>query len=746
MAPDERSGPASNGTAPVDAQVQDQGNTARAALDYQAVGMVPVPACADPCTVPWHWRDGEHVDKNGNPTTPGKTPIVKGVGLNGRTSVTAEEIRRWWKRWPDANVAVLTGARSDLVVIDLDGPEGEQALERAEKALGQLPTTLEVKTKRGRHLWFRHPGGKVLTRKGDDFYPAGRDQGNAHGLDVRGDGGLVIAPPSPNCEFVNELDPAELPEPWVVALSTGTSAAAPLRGEDLDRALEQIRTGGDPCPCMERVLEKHAASEGGRHGAMIDAQHALVMLGREQHPGAGQALDRLLEQVLEVKPDGEGEWSRALDGAVSIAMAEEPASTGCLYVIKDHLGEQDHDLGQLLDNYAAAQEKKREQKQEKSSDFYEQAVKKELERIIARDAAERRFREMKAGQLPDPELSSLANLLAEPDDDPTYRVDGLWPTGGNVILAAARKAGKTTMVGNLVRSLVDGDAFLGVPGPVHVNGYDVVQVDGMVAVLDLELDRRMLRRWLRDQGIAGQDRVMAESLRGRAHLFDVLDDTRRGKWAKLLANYGVKVLILDPLGALLDAYGRDENSNSDVGPVLQALDQLKAEAGIEELFIAHHMGHNGERSRGASKLRGWPDAEWFLVRERAKNGEEPPPDAARFFLAEGRDVMVTETRVDYDPATRRLTVAGGNRVQHQATKHGPTVLGIIERTPGLSGREIADAAMVEGIGRDAARNALKALIGSGQVRTEPGPKRATLHFLAQDQVKSDDPFAGRAGS
>ena len=48
-----------------------------------------------------------------------------------------------------------------------------------------------------------------------------------------------------------------------------------------------------------------------------------------------------------------------------------------------------------------------------------------------------------------------------PDEDATYRVTGLWPTGGRVVLSAQHKAGKTRLTGNLIRSLVDGDLFLG---------------------------------------------------------------------------------------------------------------------------------------------------------------------------------------------------------------------------------------------------------------------------------------------
>jgi hypothetical protein len=710
------------------------------ALAEAGRGRVPVPACASPCTVPWH-----------DQPCAGKRPLVK---IKDRDQVPTEaQIRRWWRRWPEAQLAILTGARSGLVVIDIDGPEGEANLEKVEQVLVTLPYTLEVRTKHGRHLYFRHPGNgiKILTRKGTQFTTWNDIPEPAPGLDVRGDGGLVIAPPSRDREYANELEPVELPAAWVEPLSTSATPTAGLGDQELAEALDKIRTDGEPCSCMERVLAKHQAAEGGRHGAMLTAQTALAHLGREQHPGAGQALDKLLDAFLAGKPDGEHEWSRALDGAVAAAMATEPEATGCPYVIKNHhLGEQEPDLDELMKQHAARSEEKAREREKEATpkSNKEKAIEQEMVRIIARREAERRIAAMVAGTLPDPVLTPLAELLAEPDDDPAYRIAGLWPTGGNIILAAQRKAGKTTLVGNLARSLVDGDAFLGRGDAlVTVGGYDVEPVDGMVALLDFELDRRMLRRWLADQNIGKRDQVMAESMRGKAALFDVLDDDRRGRWAEYLAQHGVKVLILDPLGALLDAYGRDENSNSDVGPVLAALDALKDAAGVEELFLAHHMGHGPERSRGASKLRGWPDAEWFLVRERAKNGEEPPPDAARFFLAEGRDVMVPETRLEYEPRTRALTVAGGNRVQHQATKHGPAVLGLIELTPGMSGREMVDAAQVQGIGRDAARAALKVLVRDGLVRTETGPKRATLHYPAQEpeqaqaQGKKPDPFA-----
>jgi hypothetical protein len=112
-------------------------------------------------------------------------------------------------------------------------------------------------------------------------------------------------------------------------------------------------------------------------------------------------------------------------------------------------------------------------------------------RLQATDEARRQIQAQAAGQLPAPAMTSLADLLDEPDDDAAvYRVDKLWPTGGNVILAAQRKAGKTTLTGNLIRSLNGGDPFLAPPGRfAHADraGFPVEPVDGTVALLDFEL-------------------------------------------------------------------------------------------------------------------------------------------------------------------------------------------------------------------------------------------------------------------
>ena len=119
--------------------------------------------------------------------SPGKHPRVAG-GLNAATT-DESQIRRWWSQWPHSNVAIRTGAPSGLVVIDIDPDHsGDDSLEALLARHGALPEVRTIRTGGGgRHLYFSHPGDVVRN-------DAGRRLGA--GIDVRGDGGYVIAPPS----------------------------------------------------------------------------------------------------------------------------------------------------------------------------------------------------------------------------------------------------------------------------------------------------------------------------------------------------------------------------------------------------------------------------------------------------------------------------------------------------------------------------------------------------------------------
>ncbi len=97
------------------------------------------------------------------------------------------EVEVWLHHMPKANIAAVTGALSGIVVVDVDPAHGgDESLARLEAEIGRLPPTVEAKTGGGgRHLYFAHPGGHVANRVG--ILP---------GIDIRGDGGVIVMPPS----------------------------------------------------------------------------------------------------------------------------------------------------------------------------------------------------------------------------------------------------------------------------------------------------------------------------------------------------------------------------------------------------------------------------------------------------------------------------------------------------------------------------------------------------------------------
>lgn len=120
--------------------------------------------------------------------SPGKHPLFSG-GFNIATT-DENTIRGWWSNMPDANIGIATGEPSGIFVVDVDvgnGKRGEQSLAELEQKVGQLPTDAVVRTgSGGLHYYFELPPEPIrnsASRLGEN-------------IDVRGNGGYVIAPPS----------------------------------------------------------------------------------------------------------------------------------------------------------------------------------------------------------------------------------------------------------------------------------------------------------------------------------------------------------------------------------------------------------------------------------------------------------------------------------------------------------------------------------------------------------------------
>ena len=157
------------------------GKLLAAALAYAARGWPVLPL--------WWPASGGCACGKADYGTPAKHPLGK-VVPNGVTDATtdAATIRRWWAQFPMANVGIATGQRSGLVVLDVDPAKGgEEGLRDLEAQHGPLPATVMALTGGGgTHYLFRHPGWLVQNSVGQ----------LGPGLDMRGEGGYIVAPPS----------------------------------------------------------------------------------------------------------------------------------------------------------------------------------------------------------------------------------------------------------------------------------------------------------------------------------------------------------------------------------------------------------------------------------------------------------------------------------------------------------------------------------------------------------------------
>ena len=344
----------------------------------------------------------------------------------------------------------------------------------------------------------------------------------------------------------------------------------------------------------------------------------------------------------------------------------------------------------------------------------------EMTRLRVRREANRRLDDEEHPPVILPPVKSLEMLLAEPDDEEQYRIDKVAPADARIMLNAQWKAGKTTIVDNLVRALVDNEPFLG-RFTVHTPAQHLVLIDD-------EMSERKLRRWLRDQKITNTAAVAdVITLRGKLTTFNLLDDKVRGQWATRFRDLGCDYLALDCLRPILDALGLDEKS--DAGKFLVAYDALLDEAGISDSLVVQHMGHANERARGDSRLQDWPDAIWNIVRENDQ------PDSARFFSAYGRDVDVHEGRLSYDLATRRLTYASGSRRDADVEAAFRAVIDLLAAVAKNDNAECLSKNQIEGdLGlsdhkQKATRAAIKVAVERELVHVETGPRNSQLHRI-----------------
>jgi hypothetical protein len=218
-------------------------------------------------------------------------------------------VSTWWRRWPRANVGICTGASSGLVVLDVDPDHGGvESLRSLVAEHGRLPSGLRARTGSGGwHLYFAHPGVPVRNS-------AGR---LGPGLDVRGDGGYVIGPPSNHrsgrtYSFVDAAASIPPLPPWL-AREVTRQPARPVAGEPIN--LGEVVDAWVRAAVLDEAARVRDAPEGRRNATL---NRAAFNLGQIAATGIVDA--DTVQMVLTDSALGAGLGPREINATIQSGM------------------------------------------------------------------------------------------------------------------------------------------------------------------------------------------------------------------------------------------------------------------------------------------------------------------------------------------------------------------------------------------------------------------------------------------
>jgi hypothetical protein len=262
------------------------------------------------------------------PVPPGTRQSYKSMkvhaGARWGATKDPDEIKRDFGRWPNAGIGLPCGPGNGFWVLDVDTKEGGHdhdgiaALTALTGWFGPLPSTLTaVSPSRSRHYYFRWPEGRAVGNSTSQIGP---------GIDVRGEGGMVIAPPSKRSDgtyaWVCEEEIAEAPA-WLITLvstcGAGDGQTEPKSREELEAPLELIEAALKVIPVpaendYNRWIEVGMATRGASGGSL----EGLVLFDRWTQDSKLYDRDGLIKKWLTFKPDRIGfgslhRWASAAD-------------------------------------------------------------------------------------------------------------------------------------------------------------------------------------------------------------------------------------------------------------------------------------------------------------------------------------------------------------------------------------------------------------------------------------------------
>jgi len=246
----------------------------------------------------WRSVGGRCACGQANCPSPGKHPIARLAphGVKDATTTPAV-IRAWWNKYPQANVGIATGPVSGLLVIDLDLRHGGHP----DKLPGPIPRTPKVRTGGGGwHFYLAWPHGLTRLPKNLPGDP---------GVDLKGMGGYVVAPPS--CHVSGglyrwvvppaEVPPAPCPE-WLLEAISKTQMPRPSPPVK-PGSMGSWGTAYGRAALRHELARLAQAPVGDRNNALNRAAFALGKLTASGHLEEGRIVDLLVNVALQTGLD-----------------------------------------------------------------------------------------------------------------------------------------------------------------------------------------------------------------------------------------------------------------------------------------------------------------------------------------------------------------------------------------------------------------------------------------------------------
>ena len=542
--------------------------------------------------------------------------------------------RRFMAAGADANIGIATGG--DLIVVDLDGPEGTAWLDDNHRAGREIPETWAASTGRGTHIYLR------VDR------PTPTRPGISPKVDIKGEGGYVVAPPS--------VHPDGSRYAWVHG---GPGSNTPIRDapdwlKGLLEAVERPRTpgspaGGDGYPSVindgegrESTLVALAGSlrrRGLGEGEVLATLRAFNA-GRIRPPKPEADLERIARSVARYAPDRVAVADERLEARVR---AKGPVPTDA-------------------ERRTARAEAPDDDEDESGGDP---------------PASGRAGTAESAGSSssrPDPIGITAAELVDTDLPEPRWAVEDILPAG-LAILAGKPKVGKSFMVLDILLNVA------GLEGQA-LDAYDVEHGDALY--LALEDTQRRLQSRLRKL-LAG--RKAPE----RLHLFTdwpKFGPKSRGdqllvEW--LEAHPDTRLVVIDTFAKARQRRGRDGNVYDEDYQAVAGIKAHADRAGVAVLVL-HHLRKMAaedplEEISGSMGVSGAADTIWVLKRTRSSR-------SGTMFVT-GRDVTENEIAVTWPEDTLHWTSLGNAEAVRLSVER-QTVVDVLRRAEGpLSNDDIA---------------------------------------------------------